>query len=102
MRYREARGEDIGAIPGGIYPGDYLKPVAGRLAAEYGDRFVGAPESAWLGLFRAEAVSAMMDMIRADLAKLGIHHDLFSSDAEFQAEGKPAAADKWVPDPAPS
>ena len=98
MRYREALGEDIGAIPEGLYPGDYLMPVADKLATEYGDRFVGAPESAWLGLFRAEAVSAMMDMIRADLAKLGIHHDLFSSEAELQAEGKPAAAEKWLRD----
>ncbi len=98
MRYREALGEEIGAIPEGLYPGDYLMPVAGKLAVEYGDRFVGAPESAWLGLFRAEAVSAMMDMIRADLAKLGIHHDLFSSEAELQAEGKPAAAEKWLRD----
>jgi arginyl-tRNA synthetase len=98
MRYREALGEDIGAIPEGLYPGDYLMPVGGKLAVEYGDRFVGAPESAWLGLFRAEAVSAMMDMIRADLAKLGIHHDLFSSEAELQAEGKPAAAEKWLRD----
>jgi len=98
MRYREALGEDIGAIPEGLYPGDYLMPVAGKLAVEYGDRFVGAPESAWLGLFRAEAVSAMMDMIRADLAKLGIHHDLFSSEAELQAAGKPAAAEKWLRD----
>lgn len=98
LRYREALGEDIGAIPEGLYPGDYLKPVAAKLAAEYGDRFVGAPESAWLGLFRAEAVSAMMDMIRADLAKLGIHHDLFSSEAELQAAGKPDAAEKWLRD----
>ncbi len=96
MRYREALGEDIGAIPEGLYPGDYLKPVAAKLAAEYGERFVDAPESAWLGLFRAEAVSAMMDMIRADLAKLGIHHNLFASEAELQAEGKPAAAEKWL------
>src|SRR3546814_16541629 len=40
----------------------------------------------------------MMDMIREDLAKLGIHHDLFSSEAELQAEGKPAAAEKWLRD----
>src|SRR3546814_4654286 len=38
----------------------------------------------------------MMEMIRADLAKLGIHHDLFASEAELQAEGKPAAAEKWL------
>lgn len=96
MRYREALGEEVGTVPEGLYPGDYLKPVAGKLATEYGDRFVDAPESAWIGLFRAEAVSAMMDMIRADLAKLGIHHDLFASEAELQAEGKPAAAEKCL------
>lgn len=96
MRYREALGEDVGAIPEGLYPGDYLIPVGEKLATEHGDRFVDAPESAWLGLFRAEAVSAMMDMIRADLAKLGIHHDLFSSEAELQAAGKPAAAEQWL------
>ena len=37
LRYREALGEDIGAIPEGLYPGDYLKPVGAALAAEYGD-----------------------------------------------------------------
>src|SRR3989344_5107299 len=98
LRYREALGEDVGAVPEGLYPGDYLIPVAQKLATEYGDRFVGAPESAWLGMFRAEAVSAMMDMIRADLAKLGIHHNLFSSEAELQAAGKPADAEKWLRD----
>src|SRR5262247_1787664 len=27
LRYREALGQDIGEIPKGLYPGDYLKPV---------------------------------------------------------------------------
>ena len=96
MRYREALGEDIGEIPEGLYPGDYLKPVGEKLAAEYGDKYVGAPESEWLALFRKEAVAAMMDMIRSDLALLGIHHDLFSSEAELQAAGKPEAAENWL------
>lgn len=96
LRYREALGEDVGAIPEGLYPGDYLKPVGEALAAEYGDSFVDAAESDWLVLFRTHAVAAMMDMIRADLAKLGIHHDIFSSEAELQAAGKPAAAEKWL------
>ena len=30
LRYREALGEDIGEIPEGLYPGDYLKPVGRR------------------------------------------------------------------------
>ena len=93
LRYREALGEQIGAIPEGLYPGDYLKPVGEALAAEFGDRLVAAPESEWLAPVRARAVAAMMAMIRADLAKLGIAHDLFSSEAELQAAGKPAAAE---------
>lgn len=93
LRYREALGEDVGEIPEGLYPGDYLVPVGQDLAREYGDRFVGKPESEWLVLFRTRAVAAMMVMIRADLALLGIHHDVFSSEAELQAAGKPEAAE---------
>ncbi|HEX7783604.1 MAG TPA: arginine--tRNA ligase [Sphingobium sp.] len=96
LRYREALGESVGDIPEGLYPGDYLVPVGQDLAREYGDRFVGAPESEWLATFRAFAVAAMMEMIRADLALLGIHHDLFSSEAELQAAGKPEAAEAWL------
>ena len=87
LRYREALGEDIGEIPAGLYPGDYLKPVGERLAAEYKDRFVRPPESGWLGLFRKAAVAAMMEQIRSDLALLGIHHDIFASEAEVHERG---------------
>jgi arginyl-tRNA synthetase len=96
LRYREALGEDVGAVPDGLYPGDYLVPVGQALAAEYGDRFVGAPEGDWLVTFRSFAVAKMMDMIRADLALLGIHHDIFASEAELQAAGKPDEAEAWL------
>lgn len=96
LRYREALGEEIGTIPEGLYPGDYLVPVGQELAREYGDAFVGAPEEEWLALFRSRAVAAMLAMIKADLALLGIHHDVFASEAELQAAGKPAAAEKWL------
>ena len=96
LRYREALGEDIGAIPEGLYPGDYLIEIGKVLAAEYGDRLAAAPESDWLELFRKRAVHAMMDMIRADLVLLGIEHDVFSSEAELQAAGKPEQAEKWL------
>ncbi|MCV0382514.1 MAG: arginine--tRNA ligase [Erythrobacter sp.] len=96
LRYCEALGEDIGEIPEGLYPGDYLKSVGATLAAEHGDRFAAADEAEWLPLFRKQAVAAMMDMIRADLALLGIRHDVFASEAELQGAGKPAEAEEWL------
>ena len=96
VRYREALGETVGAIPEGLYPGDYLIPIGQELAKEFGSKYAAAPESDWLVLFRTRAVAAMLVMIKADLALLGIHHDLFSSEAELQAAGKPDEAEKWL------
>lgn len=98
LRYLEALGRDIGEIPEGLYPGDYLKPVGERLANEHGEAFADAPEAEWLALFRKAAVADMLVRIRADLGLLGIHHDLFSSEAQLQAAGKPEAAEKWLRD----
>jgi arginyl-tRNA synthetase len=80
LRYREALGEDIGAIPEGLYPGDYLKPVGNLLARKYGTALLGMPESTWLPDVRATAIDAMMDMIRADLKALSIAHAVFFSE----------------------
>jgi arginyl-tRNA synthetase len=87
LRYREALGEEIVEIPEGMYPGEYLKPVGEELAADLGDAYAAAPESQWLEPFRKRAVAAMLDLIRHDLALLGIHHDRFASEAELQAQG---------------
>ena len=87
LRYREALGEDIGEIPEGFYPGDYLIPIGQALASEFGDRYVGASESKWLKLFKRKSVEAMLDLIRADLALLGVHHDVFASEMELQEAG---------------
>ena len=93
LRYLEALGEEIGAIPEGLYPGEYLKPVGEALAAEFGDQYKDAPESEWLLTFRKATVEKMMDMIRSDLALLGIKHDVFSSEAELHEAGKADAAE---------
>ena len=86
LRYREALGEKI-EIPEGMYPGDYLVPVGTLLAAELGDQYAAAPEAEWLELFRSRTIAAMLDLIRHDLALLGIHHDKFASEAELQGSG---------------
>lgn len=93
LRYLEALGEEIGAIPEGLYPGDYLKPVGEALATEFGDKYKDAAESEWLLTFRKAAVEKMMDMIRSDLALLGIKHDVFSSEAELHEAGKADVAE---------
>jgi arginyl-tRNA synthetase len=80
LRYREALGEDIGAIPEGLYPGDYLKPVGAALAAEYGSALNQKPEADWLPIVRAKAITMMMAAIREDLAALNVRHDVFFSE----------------------
>jgi len=80
LRYREALGEDIGPIPEGLYPGDYLKPVGAALAAQYGGVLKQQPEAKWLPIVRAKALDMMMAMIRDDLAALNVKPDVFYSE----------------------
>jgi arginyl-tRNA synthetase len=87
LRYREALGAEIGQIPEGLYPGDYLVPVGRALAEEFGERFAELPENDWLDLFKRRAVSAMLDLIKHDLSLLGVHHDVFASEREVQESG---------------
>src|SRR5215210_1927892 len=85
LRYREALGEDIGPIPEGLYPGEYLKPVGAALAAQYGRSLNQKPEEEWLPLVRAKAIEMMMTMIRQDLAVLNVRHDVFFSERSLMA-----------------
>lgn len=87
LRYREALGEDIGEIPKGLYPGDYMVPIGKCLAVKYGDTFQNVEETEWLDLFRDFAVVRMMDSVREDLAALGIRHDVFTSERELVKAG---------------
>ncbi len=80
LRYREALGEDIGAIPEGLYPGEYLVPVGQALAAEHGRALNQKPEADWLPIVRAKAIEMMMAEIRKDLAALNVSHDVFFSE----------------------
>jgi arginyl-tRNA synthetase len=80
LRYREALGEDIGEIPEGLYPGDYLKPVGAALAAEHGPSLLNFPEARWLPLVRERAIAMMLATIRDDLAALNVRHDVFFSE----------------------
>ncbi|MBM3733121.1 MAG: arginine--tRNA ligase [Acidimicrobiia bacterium] len=86
-RYQEALGVPLGSMPEGLYPGDYLIEPARALAERDGRRWLGVPESEWLEPCRAFAVAAMMDLIRADLALLGVAFDVFRSERELIGQG---------------
>ncbi|WP_321390923.1 arginine--tRNA ligase [Emcibacter sp.] len=87
LRYREALGHDIGEIPQGLYPGDYLVAPGKALAEECGDKWLDRPEEDWLPSVRKFATDKMMEMIREDLAVLGIHHDVFFSEKTLHENG---------------
>ncbi|HEY2243193.1 MAG TPA: arginine--tRNA ligase [Xanthobacteraceae bacterium] len=88
LRYREALGEKIGAIPEGLYPGDYLKPVGAAIAAEYGDALAKQSETSWRPIVRDKAVAMMMGVIRDDLAALDVKPDVFFSERSLLMSGE--------------
>jgi len=86
LRYREALGEAI-EIPAGFYPGDYLIPVGQALKEEFGSSLLDKPEAEALPIVKDRVLKAMMDMIRADLARLNVHHDVFFSERQLHGQG---------------
>ncbi|NMG38578.1 arginine--tRNA ligase [Chelativorans sp. ZYF759] len=86
LRYREAMGEKIDAIPEGLYPGDYLVPVGEKLAAEFGARLMEMSQDEALEIAKDRAIDAMMELIRDDLAAIGVHHDVFFSERTLHAD----------------
>lgn len=86
LRYREALGETI-EIPSGFYPGDYLIPVGQALAAEHGRALLDMPEEEAVLIARETALAAMMELIKADLAQLNVHHDVFFSERQLHGVG---------------
>ena len=92
LRYCEALGDPIGAIPEGLYPGDYLKPVGAALAARDGARWRDVPEADWLAVLRSFTIDRMMGLIRQDLDALGIHHAVFTSERKLHDDGRVQAA----------
>ncbi|WGH78992.1 arginine--tRNA ligase [Jannaschia ovalis] len=90
-RYLEAHDLDVD-WPEGTYPGDYLIAVGEALKDKVGDAYLDQPEDVWLADVRDFATDAMMDLIRADLALLGVEMDVFSSEKALYGTGKIEAA----------
>ena len=91
LRYRQARGE-AAEIPEGLYPGDYLIEIGEALSEQFGDTLMELPEESWLPDVREFAIDRMMEMIRADLAALGVEMDVFFSERALTNTGQTEAA----------
>jgi arginyl-tRNA synthetase len=87
FRYREALGESVGDMPEGLYPGDYLVAIADELKSNDGDKWNTDDESVWLEPLSAYAIDKMMDLIREDLAAVGVKHAVFTSERKIVDEG---------------
>ncbi len=85
-RYLEALGDNVGDVPKGLYPGDYLIEPAKILVQEYGDKLKSMSEEERMSLLKENSITSMMSMIRQDLATLGIHHDVFFSERDLHAK----------------
>lgn len=88
LRYREALGENIGDIPEGLYPGEYLVPVGKSLAAEHQDALLSLSEEERYPIITQHAIAAMLQLIKHDLAQLGVEHDVFTSEKALHDAGK--------------
>ncbi|MBZ9958106.1 arginine--tRNA ligase [Mesorhizobium sp. BR1-1-14] len=86
LRYREALGDEVGEIPAGLYPGDYLVPVGQALAKEFDRSLLQMPDEEALAIVKDRTIDAMMAMIREDLALLNVHHDVFFSERTLHAD----------------
>ncbi len=85
-RYLEALGDDVGEMPKGLYPGDYLIKPAKALIEEYGDKIKAMTDDERFALLKETSITSMMAMIKEDLAALNIHHDVFFSERDLHAK----------------
>ncbi|WP_424179677.1 arginine--tRNA ligase [Yoonia sp. TsM2_T14_4] len=86
LRYVEAHDLTVD-WPEGSYPGDYLIPVGEALKEKVGSEYLDQSEDVWLDDVRLFATDAMMALIRADLAQLGIEMDSFYSEKSLYGSG---------------
>ncbi|MFZ4541129.1 MAG: arginine--tRNA ligase [Rickettsiales bacterium] len=86
LRYSEALGEEIGEIPQGLYPGEYLKAVGETLKEIHEDKLKFLPKQKQIEAARSTAIECMLALIKSDLADMGITHDVFISEAKLREQ----------------
>ena len=83
IRYQQECGIDI-QIPSDCYPGDYLINVAKDLINTHGTNLSYQKD---FDLIKNFVVSKMIDSIKKDLLKIGIKHDVYTSEFDIIKKG---------------
>ena len=84
IRYRQLFGLDLGDLPAGLYPAQYVIDAAEIVKKTDGDKWINIADYVWLPIFREKAIALMMEQIKDDLRGLDIHHDNFVSEKSLQ------------------
>jgi arginyl-tRNA synthetase len=89
-RYRQ-RYDPAFPFPDEGYPGDYLLPLAERIANDDGEKWIEAAEADWLPYFGRFGRNALVADQQATAIRFGVHYDLWQSERELHENGSVAA-----------
>ncbi len=84
-RYRQQLGDDY-PFPENAYQGEYIKEIAQEIAKEKGDSL--RETDGERSYFKKYGEEWCFKKIKATLARLGVHHDLFYNEDSLYTEGK--------------
>jgi arginyl-tRNA synthetase len=82
IRYMQQLGEKV-KLTEGCYRGKYLVDVAKKLYEKFGDHLNRFDPDEKEELLKNFAIDEMLNLIKADLKELGVHHDVFISEKEL-------------------
>lgn len=88
LRYKEAVTGEAVEIPEGLYPGEYLKEAGQKLKDTHQDTLLNSDNPDVRNTIRDFAVSEMLNLIKKDLALLGVKHDVFVHESSFYQNSK--------------
>jgi len=88
IRYKEALTGEKATIPDGLYPGEYLAVLGKKIAEGHKGRLLEMDEKLMRQSLKKIAVDAMLELIKSDLEKLGVKHDVFTSEQSLHDNGK--------------
>ncbi len=85
-RYMQQLGHNE-PFPEDGYRGDYIIDIARQIIAREGDRYAGLPRDEARRALGRLGIDAMMDSVRASLARIGVHYDNFFSERSLYESG---------------